>query len=68
VPPEPALAGLMATWQAILRVRHPEFSGLVVDVIGGTTSDAGRPARPSEPPVACDAGASDRTTLVRHAA
>jgi hypothetical protein len=42
VPPEAALAGLTATWQAILRVRHPEFSGLVVDVIGGMTNDGWR--------------------------
>jgi hypothetical protein len=31
--PVPALGAVAATWQAILRARHPDFTGLVVEVI-----------------------------------
>ena len=37
--PEPALGAAAATWQAILRVRHPEFAGLIVEVIDDNASD-----------------------------
>jgi hypothetical protein len=32
MPPE-AAAALTATWQEILRVRHPEYAGLVVEMV-----------------------------------
>jgi hypothetical protein len=33
MPPDQALVGLTATWQAILRERHPDHGGLVVEVL-----------------------------------
>jgi len=31
-PPPEALDALAAAWQAILRARHPEYRGLVVEI------------------------------------
>ena len=39
--------GLAATWQAILRVRHPEFTGLVVEVIDDSARGTAGSARGS---------------------
>ena len=47
--PEPALGGLAATWQAILRVRHPEFTGLVVEVIDDSARGTAGSARRATP-------------------
>jgi hypothetical protein len=49
--PEPALGGVAATWQAILRVRHPEFRGLLVEVIDDTASGAAGSAQRATPHV-----------------
>jgi hypothetical protein len=64
-PPEIALAGLAATWQAILRNRHPEFRGLVVEVDGRTNSPRERAQTPGS---ARDADVADAPAAARRAA
>jgi hypothetical protein len=68
-PPAPALAGVKAAWQAILRVRHPEYTGLVVEAINASASVVDGSGKAS----AQDAGSGDpnvfaATTLIRDAA
>jgi hypothetical protein len=68
-PPAPALASVTAAWQAILRVRHPEYTGLVVEAISAGASVADGSVDASAP----DAGSSDpnvaaATALIRDAA
>ena len=68
-PPAPALASVTAAWQAILRLRHPEYTGLVVEAIDASASVADG----SEDASAPDAGSGDpnisaATALIRDAA
>jgi hypothetical protein len=52
--PVPALGAVAATWQAILRARHPDFTGLVVEVIDASASGTAGSARRATPPVGLD--------------
>ena len=52
--PVPALGAVAATWQAILRARHPDFTGLVVEVIDPSASGTAGSARRATPPVGLD--------------
>jgi hypothetical protein len=47
--PEPALGGVAATWQAILRARYPEFRGLIVEVIEDTCNGVASSAQRAAP-------------------
>lgn len=59
--PEPALGGVAATWQAILRVRHPEFTGLVVEVTDASASGTASSARRATPHIGLEVVAAPRS-------
>jgi hypothetical protein len=68
-PPAPALASVTAAWQAILRVRHPEHAGLVVEAIDASASVTDGSERASAPYAGSgDPNVSAATAFIRDAA
>jgi hypothetical protein len=58
-----AVVSVTATWQAILRVRHPEFAGLIVEPVDDRVHVEHHPRRAEHD--RGDAGATSRCVSAR---